>query len=213
MLNTLANHGYLPHDGKNISVEEFGDAVAALNIHPDLGLVPAAFFANATKKARFDLLDLNTPGIEQHLASLTRLDWDHAHAHPEPDSRRIDDLLLDSRTDSLTIESLAISRLRLEDASIPRELSPVEKSVAVTEAALLMAIMMDGTVPAATARTRPNLYSAPKQPVRIFLNDERFPVEHGWAPPERLLRPADIKPISDYIADSMRRHRRDWFDH
>ncbi|KAK5987676.1 Chloroperoxidase-like protein [Cladobotryum mycophilum] len=182
MLNTLANHGYLPHDGKNISVQQFGDAVAAINVHPNIGLLPAGIFANATKKERFDLVDLNIPGIEQHIASLTRQDWDQTHPHLKPDSKRIEDFLADSNTDFVSLDSIGISRLRLEAASKPKELKDTERKATLFEASLLMTMMMDGPIPAGSDNPNPAVYIAPKKRVRFWLNEEKLPIEQGWKP-------------------------------
>ncbi|KAG8406889.1 hypothetical protein J3459_018571 [Metarhizium acridum] len=51
MVNTLANHGYLPHNGRNLSVKHFGDAVVeALNTVPAYGTRPASVFLKAGAK-------------------------------------------------------------------------------------------------------------------------------------------------------------------
>lgn len=74
MLNSLANHGYLPHDGKNITQDVTIDALkTALNINQTLGLFlhQAATTTNPTPNATtFSLDNLSRHGILEHDASL-----------------------------------------------------------------------------------------------------------------------------------------------
>ena len=74
MLNTLANHGYLPHDGKDISEERVIFALGtALNIDKELSqfLFKEALTTNPEKNATtFSLDNLNRHNILEHDASL-----------------------------------------------------------------------------------------------------------------------------------------------
>jgi hypothetical protein len=85
MLNTLANHGYLPHDGKNITVNDTIDALgAALNI--DAGLSEFLFnFATTTNpianSTTFSLDDLDRHDILEHDGSLRFVS---IRTHPTP---------------------------------------------------------------------------------------------------------------------------------
>ncbi|KAE8306975.1 Chloroperoxidase [Aspergillus transmontanensis] len=78
MLNTLANHGYLPHDGKNITEEHTIRALkVALNIEEELSqyLFQEALTTNPAENATtFSLNDLSRHNILEHDASLSRLD-------------------------------------------------------------------------------------------------------------------------------------------
>ena len=74
MLNTLANHGFLPHNGKNITEEITVNALHdALNINKTLGkfLFDFAAGTNPVKNATFyDLDHLSRHNILEHDASL-----------------------------------------------------------------------------------------------------------------------------------------------
>jgi hypothetical protein len=74
MLNTLANHGFLPHHGKDISREVTQNALFdALNINKTLGsfLFDFAITTNPTANATtFSLNDLGNHNILEHDASL-----------------------------------------------------------------------------------------------------------------------------------------------
>jgi hypothetical protein len=74
MLNTLANHGFLPHDGKNITQEDTVYALAAaLNVNETLAnfLHESAVTTNPiANSTTFSLDDLSRHNILEHDASL-----------------------------------------------------------------------------------------------------------------------------------------------
>lgn len=74
MLNTLANHGFLPHSGKGITANKTIDALFnALNIEKDLGQLLFNFAAttNPTPNATyFDLDHLSRHNVLEHDGSL-----------------------------------------------------------------------------------------------------------------------------------------------
>jgi hypothetical protein len=74
MLNTLANHGFLPHSGKNITKEDTVNALnTALNVDRSLGvfLFQHAITTNPAPNAtNFSLDDLDRHNILEHDASL-----------------------------------------------------------------------------------------------------------------------------------------------
>lgn len=74
MLNALANHGYLPHDGKDISKDRTITALGnALNIDKEfaLALFQNALSANPEANATtFSLNDLTRHDVVEHDASL-----------------------------------------------------------------------------------------------------------------------------------------------
>lgn len=74
MLNTLANHGFLPHDGKNITEEITIKALdTALNIDAELGKFLFDFAATTNPEpnaTEFSLDHLSRHNILEHDASL-----------------------------------------------------------------------------------------------------------------------------------------------
>jgi hypothetical protein len=74
MLNTLANHGFLPHNGQNITKDDTLNALYdALNINKTLGefLFNFALTTNPKPNATtFDLDNLSRHNILEHDASL-----------------------------------------------------------------------------------------------------------------------------------------------
>jgi hypothetical protein len=86
MLNTLANHGYIPRDGKSITLKALQDGfTAAINLAPDFSVGPFAtgLTTSTTGNAStFDLHDLTKHNVIEHDASLSRLDTAQGDAQP-----------------------------------------------------------------------------------------------------------------------------------
>jgi len=81
VLNAMANHGILPHDGRNISFKELNKSIrATCNFAPTFCFFVPNFAANMLNKSyskdTFDLaeLDLHSESGIEHDASLTRED-------------------------------------------------------------------------------------------------------------------------------------------
>ncbi|RAH56712.1 Cloroperoxidase [Aspergillus piperis CBS 112811] len=78
MLNTLANHGLLPHNGKDISEEDIVDVLGnTLNVAESLAVAlykEAMTTVEDPNATTFSLSDLDRPGILEHDASLSRQD-------------------------------------------------------------------------------------------------------------------------------------------
>jgi hypothetical protein len=85
MLNTLANHGHLPRDGRNFTQENVVKGLnTGLNFNGTLAALmwSQAIFANPTPNATFFTLEhLNVHGVLEHDASLTRSDAAFGNNH------------------------------------------------------------------------------------------------------------------------------------
>ncbi|RYP64914.1 hypothetical protein DL771_008546 [Monosporascus sp. 5C6A] len=203
MLNTLANHGYLPHGGRNLTIQDFGAALhEGLNLHVSFGQMLAAQAFQLLGKGSIDLVDLGTPEVTEHRASLTRND------HSSGDSLRLDPerlkaLLADSDTDYLDVASMARSRVRVEELSGPPPLSAMAQTQAAGEVGLILLAMSDGPIPKGTGVADPAAaYSglrAPKDRVAAWLAKEELPVAQGWTPAPREMTLADLSPLTLYV--------------
>lgn len=115
MLNTLANHGYLPHDGKNIDVNTTVDALyTALNIDSELSefLYKEAMTTNPAypNASTFSLKDLVRHDILEHDASLSRVDY--YFGNPQPFNQTIFDQTRSYWTsDIIDVQQAANARL------------------------------------------------------------------------------------------------------
>ncbi|PTB63392.1 Cloroperoxidase [Trichoderma citrinoviride] len=202
MLNTLANHGYLPHHGHNITASQIENAFTRF-LNVEAGFAdPARDFAKAFGHDVFNLVDLNTPGIIQHITSLTRDDYTPEEPHLKADPLRIERLLADSDTPFLTVDSIAKSRLRLIKESEPRVLPDNQVTFTLFEAAMTLTMMSDDS-PDADFHPPPSAYKGPKDRIRTWFEEERFPTEFGWKPSRRTIKLADMNPAIDAIVKSM----------
>jgi hypothetical protein len=98
MLNALANHGVLPHDGKNISFRDLNKIVRqSFNFAPSFCFFVPAFAANFLHRSywtdSFDLADLNIHNAIEHDASLTRADIAVQSDQGVPDLQLVRELL------------------------------------------------------------------------------------------------------------------------
>lgn len=78
MMNTLANHGYLPHDGRNLTETNVVNGLKnGLNFDPSLGQImfSQALIVNSEPNATYFTLDmLNQHNVLEHDASMSRSD-------------------------------------------------------------------------------------------------------------------------------------------
>lgn len=98
MLNAMANHGILPHDGKNITFKELNVKVRqTFNFAPSFCFFVPKFAADFLNRSywsdHFDLAELNLHNAIEHDASLTREDAALASDQGKPDLKLVDDLL------------------------------------------------------------------------------------------------------------------------
>ena len=75
MLNTLANHGFLPRDGKRISLENLTNAIDHINFAPDIAEDLFGFILSTIptgeRSGAFSLKDLGRHNILEHDASIS----------------------------------------------------------------------------------------------------------------------------------------------
>ena len=100
MLNAMANHGILPHDGKNISFRELNTKVRqTFNFAPSFCFFVPKFSADFLNRSYwtglFDLaeLSLHSDTAIEHDASLTRQDAAIVPDQGKPDLELVDSLL------------------------------------------------------------------------------------------------------------------------
>lgn len=127
MLNACANHGILPHDGKNISFKELNAVVRqTFNFAPSFCFFAPAFAANFLDRpystGKLDLAELSQHNAIEHDGSLTRADSALVPDQSKPDLKLVEELLagatgkMPDGTARLTKEdlSLALSKRRYD---------------------------------------------------------------------------------------------------
>jgi hypothetical protein len=150
-LNTLANHGFINHNGQGILATDLGAALTQV-YHSSLAL-NTALFAGSVPLSHMNLfnMDLAQLGLHngiEHDASLAHADANGAEFAPTvPDTARIDDFLAQN-PGGITVEILAKRRVELEGAT---PLDSTHDTIARGESALTLLVMgdtggQDGTV-------------------------------------------------------------------
>ncbi|KAK8065500.1 Cloroperoxidase [Apiospora hydei] len=191
MLNSLANHAYLPHDGKNIDVAITKKALLdALNIDEDLGqfLFENAIITNPVPNATaYSLADLSRHNVLEHDASFSRQD---AHFGPQD----VFDPKIFAETQSywhgpvinVTMAAQARqARIRTSNATNPEySLSPLGRGFSLGEAAAYLIILGD----------RDN-HTARKNVVEYLFENERLPTKLGWQRPEPLVTFVELQDV------------------
>ncbi|KAF3047644.1 hypothetical protein E8E12_011152 [Didymella heteroderae] len=98
MLNAMANHGILPHDGKNITFRDLNTTVRqTFNFAPSFCFFVPKFSADFLGRSywtdKFDLAELSKHNAIEHDASLTRQDVAQVPDQGKPDLSLVEELL------------------------------------------------------------------------------------------------------------------------
>ncbi|KAH7138898.1 Chloroperoxidase [Dendryphion nanum] len=198
MMNTLANHGFLPRDGRNITKENailgLGEGI---NFNASLAAImwEQAIIANPEPNATFFTLDhLNRHNVLEHDASLSRTDAFFGNNHI------FNQTVFDSARQYWTAETvdakqLANSKLARQVES--RAFNPNYTFTANTEEFSLGEVaapiivfgdMSGGTVDRAL--------------VEYFFQNERLPNELGWTKKEQEIGLTDILAVTAIIRNA-----------
>jgi len=103
-INTLANHGILPHDGRNITFKELGRTVKQYyNVSSSLSYFTCNNLADTLKRNyttdRFDLSDMCVHNGIEHDGSITRQDVAFQPDQSYPDEKLIRDFIASCQND------------------------------------------------------------------------------------------------------------------
>ncbi|KAJ7220679.1 Cloroperoxidase, partial [Mycena pura] len=193
-LNTLANHGYLPRNGKNLSIPMMLDAaLEGFNVGPD-AIIQAAKFGLLSGDAP-TTLDLNALALHnliEHDASLSRGDFalgDNLHFN-----ETIFTTLVNSNpgVDYYNASSAGMvqdQRLAISLATNPNITNTgKEFDVRTRESGLYLSVMGN-----------PLTGVAPKKFVQIFFREERMPIAEGWKRPDVTITANTLDPIQNII--------------
>ncbi|KIW02646.1 uncharacterized protein PV09_06085 [Verruconis gallopava] len=203
-MNTLANHGYINRDGKNISLNDLSNA--AMKVY-NIDILLATLFTrggnlliqnntlDGVLKTTVDLSDYDKHDAIEHDGSLTRMDFSQGDDHTfQPEMLK--QLLNDSTSDFLDFDSLAKSRVRREKDMASRGNPPLDGKgifIAYGEAALLLETFGKGT------------NKAPKADIETFFSEERLP--DGYEVPKQLITIPSTVALSGEIQAAAAFHR------
>jgi len=194
-LNVLANHGYLPRNGRGVNIPQILEAgKEVFNLSPEL-LTLASHLGLLTSGQGdiFNLDDLKLHNAVEHDASLSRGDLavtgDNLHFN-----ETIFQTLASSNpgVDYYNVTSAGtVMHQRLQDS---RQTNPEiintskELTLRIAESALYLTVMGNNTG------------VAPKEFVNIFFREERLPIAEGWKKPAITLTFALAAPIQGALA-------------
>jgi len=180
-LNTLANHGFLPHDGKSITVDMMVAAVdEGYNAGPLTAQLPGklALSSNVPKGQQwFNLNDLNIHNTQEHDASLSREDYGTSADHDNHDfNQTMFDVFLSKvpeGQDFLDLQSAAAGRrerILMSKANNPQfEFTLKHALISFLETSLVLQVMGS-----------PATLQAPLKYVNVWFKEERLPYAEGW---------------------------------
>lgn len=183
-LNTMANHGYIARDGKNISAQ---DVTRGLKECYGLSSPLAYFLAYVgfmiiRKFGRTNLFDIGKHGAVEHNASLVHHDTPEGHtcAPIDIDSKLVEDLCADVKPGPkecekdgkswlMNYEDVARARIRREKEAGP--IDSVHAEIARGEMAIILGVWETKTKDKA---------GIPMEYLKRWISEERMP--DGWRP-------------------------------
>ncbi|KAI1770090.1 Cloroperoxidase [Hypoxylon cercidicola] len=177
MLNTLANHGFLPHDGRNLTKETTVNALAsALNFNESLGelMFEMAVVANPQPNATFFTLDqLNVHNVLEHDASLSRSDafFGNNHVFNETIFNETRAYWTGPILDADMLANGKVAR-QLNSKAFNPNYTFTSTIEAFSIGEVIAPIVAFGDLDAATVN---------RTLVEYFFENERFPAEFGWS--------------------------------
>ncbi|KAJ6588035.1 Chloroperoxidase [Mycena capillaripes] len=201
-LNTLANHGYLPRNGRNFTITQLMDAALdAFNLNWDPILVAAKFgLLTRPDHGSFDKMSLDTLTIHnmiEHDASISRNDWgdgsgDNLHFNETAFSTLANANPGKDTYDTTSAGSVQHERLAFSVATNPFLVNTQKEfRLRSRESALYLSIFGD-----------PLTGVASKKFVQIFFREERLPIAEGWKKPKTLITTETLTPLESAIVDA-----------
>ncbi|ETS83096.1 hypothetical protein PFICI_04972 [Pestalotiopsis fici W106-1] len=196
LLNSLANHGYLPHDGKNITGDVLSKAITTtLNMDDS---VSAAFMAalrnSITTAETFSLDELNKHNGIEHDASLSRQDFYFGNV--QAFNETIFNQTRSYWTDPVTIDIHQAANARNARIETSKATNPTYNETAVNRAsALETAAYILSFGDKVTG-------SVPKAFVEYFFENERLPFHLGWYKSAESISFADFQNMSTRVSQA-----------
>ncbi|KAK1997467.1 Cloroperoxidase [Colletotrichum falcatum] len=205
MLNSLANHGYLPRSGKEISMADLIDGLGtALHFNESLvrTLGTPAFATSTTGNPNtFNLNDTAKHDVIEHDGSISRADfavtgdaktfnetvWAETRGYLEAGASA------DGKVDYKTMAAARSKRIATAKATNPQfNLTTSQVTISLGESAVILGTLGQS-------------YSAPAAPlewIKAVFEEERLPFSEGWTRSETEITTAEVLGLSQLIAAS-----------
>ncbi|KAB8078734.1 hypothetical protein BDV29DRAFT_187646 [Aspergillus leporis] len=181
-MNTLANHGFIPHDGKNLTRKAIVNGLsAALNFNASLGslMFDMALVANPEPNATFFTLRSDAFFGNNHVFNETVFDETKKYwTGPILDANMLANSKLARQIDSKAYNPTYTFTSTMEQFSLGEIAAPI----------IAFGDMQNGKV----NRTL----------VEYFFENERFPTELGWSRREEVVSITDILGVQQMIANA-----------
>ncbi|KAJ4358400.1 uncharacterized protein N0V89_002982 [Didymosphaeria variabile] len=180
-LNALANHGFLPRDGRNISQAALLNATAAVNLSAEvtIGLFLAALKTSSDPvSGAFTLQDLKKHNIIEHDGSLSRADVGTPGAGDQEFNHDVfsefKSFFGGAMQISLPLAAAARwGRIKSAHKSNPHFVyGPVQRFNSYAETAVYFSVLLD-----------PATGTVPLDWLEVFFCEERLPAREGWHTP------------------------------
>ncbi|KAJ6541048.1 Cloroperoxidase, partial [Mycena vulgaris] len=198
-LNTLANHGYLPRNGRNFTIPQLMNASRdAFNLDWAPILVAAKFALlsseDFTSFQAMDLAALSLHNLVEHDASISRNDFgdgtgDNVHFNETTFSTLANANPGVDYYNTAAAGQVQHDRLAHSVATNPLVVNTgKEFKLRSRESALYLSIFGD-----------PLTGVAPKEYVNIFFREERLPIAEGWKKPTTFITVETLSPLEKVI--------------
>ncbi|KAI0466589.1 Cloroperoxidase [Xylaria cf. heliscus] len=198
MMNTLANHGYLQRDGKNITRENAIKALAdGLNFNPTLSniMFDQAIIANPEPNATYFTLDhLNKHNLLEHDASLSRTDAYFGNNHVFNET-------VFEETMRYWVEPVVDANM-LANSKVARQLSSKAFNPTYTFTLVTEEFSLGEVVAPVIAFGDTEAVTVNRTLVEYFFKNERLPTALGWKRREDIVSLETILHATDTIRNA-----------
>ncbi|KAI0442789.1 Chloroperoxidase [Xylaria telfairii] len=198
MMNTLANHGYLQRDGRNITRENAIKALAdGLNFNPTLAniMFDQAIIANPEPNATYFTLDhLNKHNLLEHDASLSRTDAFFGNNHVFNET-------VFEETMQYWVEPVIDAKM-LANSKIARQLNSKAFNPTYTFTLVTEEFSLGEVVAPVIAFGDTEAVTVNRTLVEYFFKNERLPTELGWKKRDDIVSLETILHATDTIRNA-----------
>jgi len=199
MLNALANHGYLPRDGKNVSLADLVTGFKqSINLAPEATFLVTVKALQASSTGNFLTLhldDLNKHNIIEHDGSLTRADFHSGDNHTFQPALFASFLSHLGDHPTISIPAAAEARLaRLAEARAANpefNMSAENTRFSFIETASYLQVFGKGLDGDARADW-----------VRVFFEQERLPFEEGFVRSDKAMTVAGLFEVQRKVEEA-----------
>ncbi|KAJ8065653.1 hypothetical protein OCU04_006325 [Sclerotinia nivalis] len=198
MMNTLANHGFLPRDGRNLTEHNvvkglnhglnFNKSLASIMFQQAVPASPA--YPNTTF---FTLDDLNRHNVLEHDASISRSDAYFGNNHI------FNQTIFD--TTKIYWPSETLTAQHLIDSKLFRQIVSRSTNPNYTFTSTTQAFSLGEMAAPIIAFGDKNAVTANRTLVESWIENERLPTELGWRKPKQEVSLSDILYVTQVLAN------------